>query len=118
MMCKIYSAVLPLPCDCGLAIQRVGTAVPNFKFQFYLIYLIFISNETRIVRGSDYSPAMALSEDNDIFRGIYLFEKLMARNNPDVDLVNDSVYTNFGYILCIHSQDIERKRNSHINQGL
>ena len=42
---------------------------------------------TRIVRGSDYSPAIAISEDKDIFRGITRFERLMAGNNPDIDLV-------------------------------
>ena len=34
-----------------------------------------------------------------------------------VDLVNDDVYTNFGLILSIRSQDIEQKPNSDINQG-
>ena len=37
--------------------------------------------------------------------------------NTDVDLVNDDVYTKFGLILSIHSQDIEQKPNSDINQG-
>ena len=27
--------------------------------------------------------------------------------NPNVDLVNDNVYTKFGHILSIRSQDIE-----------
>ena len=35
----------------------------------------------------------------------------------NVDLVNDDVYTKFGLILSIHSQDIELKPNSDINQG-
>ena len=34
-----------------------------------------------------------------------------------VDLVNDDVYTKFGLILSIRSQDIEKKPNSDINQG-
>ena len=51
---------------------------------------------TRTAIGSDHSPVIALSEDKDIFRSIILFEKLMAGNNPDVDLVNDNVYTKFG----------------------
>ena len=38
---------------------------------------------TRIVRGYDNSPAIALSEDKDI-QGL-LFEKLMMHNNPGVD---------------------------------
>ena len=41
----------------------------------------------------------------------------MTLYNPNLDLVNAYVYTNFGYILSIGSQDIERKRNSDINQG-
>ena len=35
----------------------------------------------------------------------------------NVDLVNDDVYTKFGLILSIRSQDIELKPNSDINQG-
>ena len=31
--------------------------------------------------------------------------------NTNVDLVNDNVYTKFGLILSIHSQDIEQKPN-------
>ena len=41
----------------------------------------------------------------------------MTLYNLNLNLVNASVYTNFGYILSIGSQDIERKRNSDINQG-
>ena len=36
---------------------------------------------------------------------------------PYIDLVNDSVYIKFGNILSIHSQDIEEKLNSNVNQG-
>ena len=35
----------------------------------------------------------------------------------NVDLVNDDVYTKFGLILSIRSQDIELNPNSDINQG-
>ena len=38
-------------------------------------------------------------------------------NNPNLDLVNINAYTKFGKIVCICSQDIERKRESDINQG-
>ena len=38
-------------------------------------------------------------------------------HNANVDLVNDDVYTKFGLILSIHSQDSEKKTNSDINQG-
>ena len=41
----------------------------------------------------------------------------MTLYNPNLDLVNANVYTNFGLILSIGSQDIERKRNSDINKG-
>ena len=41
----------------------------------------------------------------------------MTGNNPKLDLVNVDVYTKFGRILLIRSQDIERKRNSDVNQG-
>ena len=37
--------------------------------------------------------------------------------NTNLDLVTDNVYTNFGLILSIHSQDIEQKPNFDINQG-
>ena len=37
--------------------------------------------------------------------------------NTNIDLVNENVFTKFGLILSIHSQDIEQKPNSHINQG-
>ena len=42
----------------------------------------------------------------------------MTGNNPKLDLVNDDVHTKFSRILSICSQDIERKRNSDVNQGL
>ena len=41
----------------------------------------------------------------------------MTGNNPKLDLVNDDLHTKFGRILSIRSQDIERKRNSDVNQG-
>ena len=37
--------------------------------------------------------------------------------NTNIDLVNDNVFTNFGLILSIRSQDIEQKPNSDVNQG-
>ena len=42
----------------------------------------------------------------------------MTRNNPKLDLVNGDVHKKFGPILSICSQDIERKQNSDVNQGL
>ena len=37
--------------------------------------------------------------------------------DTNLDLVTDNVYTNFGLILSIRSQDIEQKPNCDINQG-
>ena len=37
--------------------------------------------------------------------------------NTNIDLVNDNVFTKFGLILSIRSQDIEQKTNSEVNQG-
>ena len=37
--------------------------------------------------------------------------------NTNVDLVNNNVFTKFGLILSIRSQDIEQKPNSDVNQG-
>ena len=37
--------------------------------------------------------------------------------NINLDLVTDNVYTNFGLILSIRSQDIEQKPNFDVNQG-
>ena len=37
--------------------------------------------------------------------------------NTNVDLVNDNVFTKFGLILSIRSQDIEQKPNFDVNQG-
>ena len=38
-------------------------------------------------------------------------------SNTNLDLVTDNVYTNFGLILSIRSQDIEQKPNFDVNQG-
>ena len=44
------------------------------------------------------------------------FQRVMLYN-PNIDLVNDNVHIKFGQILSIHSQDIEQKPNSDVNQG-
>ena len=81
---------------------------------FSLLYIFCTQNKTKTYMCVN---AMVLSEDKDIFRSITLFDKLMAGNNPDVDLVNGNMYIKFGYILFFYSQDMERKPNSDINQG-
>ena len=47
---------------------------------------------------------------------VKIWQKLTG-NNPKLGLVDVDVHTKFGQILSIHSQDIERKRNSDVNQG-
>ena len=47
---------------------------------------------------------------------VKILRKMMG-NNPKLDLVNVDVHTKFGRILSIRSQDMERKRNSNVNQG-
>ena len=47
---------------------------------------------------------------------VKIFRKMMG-NNPKLDLVNVDVHIKFGQILSSHSQDIERKGNSDLNQG-
>ena len=42
----------------------------------------------------------------------------LTHYNPNLDIIYVNVYTKFGKILSIGSQDIERKRNSKISQGL
>ena len=37
--------------------------------------------------------------------------------DTNLDLVTDNVYTNFGLILSIRSQDNEQKQNFDVNQG-
>ena len=43
--------------------------------------------------------------------------QIITGNNPKLDHVNVDVLTKFGRILSMRSQDIERKRNSDVNQG-
>ena len=63
-----------------------------------------------------------------IFSGNEILTSIKGRNsvenlrnltlyNPNLDIINVNMYTKFSLILSIGSQDIERKRNSDINQG-
>ena len=71
-------------------------------------YICSYSIATRIVRGSDYSPA------SELFSRV---RKTMTGNNPKLDLVNVDARKKIGKILSIRSQDIELKRKSDVNQG-
>ena len=66
------------------------------------------SFKTRIVRGSDYSPA------SELFARV---RQTMMRNNHKLDLVNVDAHKKIGQILTICSQGIEQKQNSDINPG-
>ena len=46
-----------------------------------------------------------------------LQKKTTNINNTNIDIVNDNVFTKFGLILSIRSQDIEQNPNSDVNQG-
>ena len=50
-------------------------------------------------------------------RNIVANLRKMTLYNPNLDLITVNVYTKFGLILSIGSQDIERKQNFEINQG-
>ena len=63
---------------------------------------------TRIVRGSDYSPA------SERFARV---RQTMTGNNSKLDFVNVDAHKKIGQILTICSQGIEQKQNSDINQG-
>ena len=63
-----------------------------------------------------------------ILRGNEILTSIKGRNSsvnllnltlytPNLDVIYVNVYTKFGLILSIGSQDIERKRNSNINPG-
>ena len=50
-------------------------------------------------------------------RNYVTYLRNVTHYNPKLDIINVNVYTKFSSILSIGSQDIERKRNSDINQG-
>ena len=80
-------------------------ARPYWEFFHHLhTYL----KKTRIVRGSDYSPA------SELFARV---RKTMAGNNPKLDLINTDAYKKIGQILSICSQGIVRKQNSKSIKG-
>ena len=65
---------------------------------------------------------LKISSENKIptsIKGHYSVKILqkVTGNNPKLDLVDVDVHINFGQILSIHSQDIEQKQNSDVNQG-
>ena len=58
------------------------------------------------------SLVLKILSGNEILTSINVnnkFAKKMTLYNPNLDLVNANVYANFGKVLSIGSQDIERK---------
>ena len=53
----------------------------------------------------------------DLVNNTVINLRTLTRKNPNLDLVNINPYVMFCQISSIYSQDIERKRNSVINQG-
>ena len=64
----------------------------------------------KILRGSKILTSIKGHNSVANFRNLSLY-------NPNLDIINVNVYTKFGQILSLGSQDIERKRNSDINKG-
>ena len=64
----------------------------------------------KILSGNEILTAMKGSNSVENLQNVTLY-------NPNLDIIYVNVYTKFGKILSIGSQDIERKRNSNINQG-
>ena len=64
----------------------------------------------KILSGNEILTSMKDHNSVVNFRNLKLY-------NPNLDIIYVNVYTKFGQILSIGSQDIERKRNSNTNQG-
>ena len=85
-----------------------------FFFFFFLavilstMLILIYTSETRIVRGSGYSPA------SELFARV---RQTMRGSNPKLNLVNCDAHEKIGQILTICSQGNEQKQNSDINQG-
>ena len=84
------------------------------------------SNKTKKIRktsspkGNDRSPdSKQVFLNSSQSRAVTLLQICRKTKiyNTNIDLVNDNVFTNFGLILSIRSQDIEQKPNSEVNQG-
>ena len=65
-------------------------------------------NQTRTVRGSDFSPAIVQSENKDISSNCEATLQKIILYILNIDLVNDKVYTKFDFNKSIRSQDIEK----------
>ena len=64
----------------------------------------------KILRGNEILTSIKGNNSIENLRNLPLY-------NPNLDIFNVNVHTKFGQLMSIGSQDIERKRNSDINQG-
>ena len=84
--------------------------------------LDLVNDDVHTKFGRIVSTVLKILSGNEILTSIKglnsvkILQKMMG-NNPKLDLVNVDVHTKFGRILSVCSQDIERKRNSDVNQG-
>ena len=75
-----------------------------------------------VVVHAKFGQILKIISENEILKSIKghysvkMLQKLLD-NNPKLGLVSVNVHTKFGQILFIRSQNIERKRNSDVNQG-
>ena len=76
----------------------------QFFYKFCLVFLKILSKNQSLASIKGHNSVANLRK--------------MTFYNPNVDLVNDNVYTKSDRILSIHSQDIEQKPNFDVNQGL
>ena len=95
-----------------------GSKLFAYKDETYNIPLVITSS----LKGNDHSPVLKTLSKNKILTSIKgcnsvaNLRKTKIYNN-NVELVNDNVFTKFGLILSIPSQDIEQKPHSDVNQG-
>ena len=87
----------------GAIVTRVFNYAPNFEPE----------DQWSCKRSPDYFPGINTTVKQEkilmSIKGCYSVANLqkMMLYNPNLDFVNDNVYTKFGHILSISSQDIE-----------
>ena len=94
--------------DCGFVLLQITQPIQLILLSQFRMSEKLNPITTRIVRGSDYSPAFEL---------FARLRKTMTGNNPKLYLVNIDAHKKIGQTLSICSQGIEQKQNSDINQG-
>ena len=91
-----------------MLVEFLRTCLSEYMYLSFIVQITLILKRTRIVRGSDYSPA------SEIFARV---RKTMVGNNPKLDLINTDAHKKIGQILSICSQGIVRKQNSESIKG-